>query len=119
MPLPDRFVERRGLGATGLSRQLDAWQLFEGLDVRGVGRRILPRTESGGERCARCARELLLVQKEDSLLAGLELGSMVPAHVAAAGETNGDLVIRMLALDHLADIDDGLAPERCVLADPF
>ena len=59
------------------------------------------------------------MKQEDTVLAGVELGRLVPAYIRAAGETHDHLLRRVTALDNLVDIDHGLLPYRSVLADRF
>src|SRR5262249_36671091 len=58
-----------------------------------------------------------LGDKDNAFLASLELGSLMPPAIGAAGKAHDNLLAPLGALVGLVDVDHGLVPYRGVLAD--
>ena len=68
----------------------------------------------GPRRCG-SAGDLILLQNEDSLLAGLELGCTYPSHVAGQRKAEDDLIsFEFWPLEDGLDLQHGFVPARAV-----
>ena len=109
---------RRNLSSNPTHRDLfqeraDSWFFGHGKPVAGLQAGVYVGFIAAG-RCG-SARDILLLQDEDSLLPRLELGCAYPGYVAGLRKTEDDLIsFELWALEDGLDLQHGLLPVRAV-----